>query len=121
MKRDSDTADRLSDLAVRIERLDQAVAPSDAKKVKSARPPRVAISPGEKTIRRWVLGFFLVWGLLIYGLIVFQGWGSGNALELLIGFAFMLICVAVCYGFNLFYAALGKSFWRKVRSVRGKN
>lgn len=121
MKRDSNTADRLSDLAARIDRLDQAAAPPVVKKVERARPPREAISPREKLIRRWVLGAFLVWGLLIYGLMVLQRWGSASTLDLVLGFPFMLVCVAGCYGFHLFYAELGKSVWRKVRSGRSEN
>lgn len=108
--------DELSDLANRIEQLDQARSQRSPIRPHRERPKRPPISPRERKMRQWLFAAIAAWGGFVFALIVIQGWGRLSPWELVVAAPIVILCVLGCYGFHLFYADLGKSALRRLRS-----
>ncbi|WP_143276100.1 hypothetical protein [Brevundimonas diminuta] len=110
--------DRFADLNERISRLEQKAASEIVVQQRPPKPPAAELSEGEKQVRVWVRRAVLAWGLLIWALMVFQGWGRISTIMIIMGFFFAIAISLAIYAINLAYWDFGK---RAARRLMGRN
>ena len=106
--------DRFADLNERISRLEQKVDSKTVVRQRPSRPQAVQLSEREKQVRVWVRRAVLAWGLLIWALIVFQGWGRISIIMIIMGFFFAIAISLAIYAINLAYWDFGKRAARRL-------